>query len=269
DDFYDGNNRDAATLYEFWLYFVLREVLQKEMGMREIRLSAGKTGKASPFRDDGINGINLKQGKESVSVYEWEADNQQKVRVHLYYNRSFSRQIGPRDTADELAKSYRSDPQKTGSYSRIFRPDFSLVFFPAPTDPVDMENVVKDEQEAEKKNAIGFLHFDAKYRIVAIRTRKNIWTRKEMKRRPRTPIGAVIFTRCTPIMMQSEERLVPTSFTPGTANGRTRPRPRLRSRPSSAATRKLFPGWELSECCRHHRPRTVMKALTQSLRGWF
>ena len=165
DDFYDGNNRDAATLYEFWLYFVLREVLQKEMGMREIRLSAGKTGKASPFRDDGINGINLKQGKESVSVYEWEADNQQKVRVHLYYNRSFSRQIGPRDTADELAKSYRSDPQKTGSYSRIFRPDFSLVFFPAPTDPVDMENVVKDEQEAEKKNAIGFLHFDAKYRI--------------------------------------------------------------------------------------------------------
>jgi len=165
DDFYDGNNRDAATLYEFWLYFVLREVLQKEMGMKEIRVEQGKAGNGSPFRDDGIKGINLKRGEKSVSAYEWEADNRQKVRVHLYYNRSFSRQVGLGDNADKLAKSYRSDPQKTGSYSRIFRPDFSLVFFPVKSDSKDLANVEKDEQNAEKENAIGFLHFDAKYRI--------------------------------------------------------------------------------------------------------
>lgn len=165
DDFYNGNNRDAATLYEFWLYFVLREVLQKEMGMKEFRLQSGKNGLASPFRDNGINGINLKRGEESVSVYEWEANDCPKVRVHLYYNRSFSRQVGPKDQSDGLVKSYRSDPKKPGSYSRIFRPDFSLVFFPASYASGGKASVAEDEEKAEKENAIGFLHFDAKYRI--------------------------------------------------------------------------------------------------------
>jgi predicted component of viral defense system (DUF524 family) len=165
DDFYDGTNRDAATLYEFWLYFVLREVLQKEMGMKEVRLDSGKNGPASPFRDDGINGINLRRGEESVSVYEWEAEDCPKVRVHLYYNRTFSRQIGPKLEAGVSVKSYRSDPKKPGSYSRIFRPDFTLVFFPATYAEQGRVKVAEDEKKAEEQNAIGFLHFDAKYRI--------------------------------------------------------------------------------------------------------
>ena len=161
DDFYDGTNRDAATLYEFWLYFILREVLQKEMGMKEILPEAGKAGSALPFRDDGVKGINLRRGEESVSVYEWEGN----VRVHLYYNRSFSRQVGVRDESGELAKSYRSDSRKGGSYSRIFRPDFTLVFFPATYASEGRVKVAEDEKKAEEQNAIGLLHFDAKYRI--------------------------------------------------------------------------------------------------------
>jgi predicted component of viral defense system (DUF524 family) len=161
DDFYDGTNRDAATLYEFWLYFVLREVLQKEMGMKEILPEAVKAGSALPFRDDGVKGINLRRGEESVSVYEWEGN----VRVHLYYNRSFSRQVGVSDESGELAKSYRSDSRKGGSYSRIFRPDFTLVFFPTTYASQGRVKVAEDEKKAEEQNAIGLLHFDAKYRI--------------------------------------------------------------------------------------------------------
>ena len=163
DDFYDGTNRDAATLYEFWLYFVLREVLQKDMGMREIRSGAVKAGGAAPFCDRGINRINLQRGKESVSVYEWEGKDCAKVRVHLYYNRSFSRHVGHKDESDGVVRSYRSDPKKPGSYSRIFRPDFTLVFFPV-QHGVGLK-VPAAEEKAEEQNAIGYLHFDAKYRI--------------------------------------------------------------------------------------------------------
>lgn len=159
NDFYDGTNRDAATLYEFWLYFVLREVLQKEMGMKEISPETGKQGSVTPFRDDVNHGINLKRGQKSVSVYEWEG----KVRVHLYYNRSFYRQVGASDESREFSKSYRPNPKKSGSYSRIFRPDFTLVFFPV--EHGDKRGVDASEEEAEKKEAICYLHFDAKYRI--------------------------------------------------------------------------------------------------------
>ena len=37
NDAYDGTNRDVATLYEFWLYFVLLDVFQKQLAMTWLR----------------------------------------------------------------------------------------------------------------------------------------------------------------------------------------------------------------------------------------
>jgi hypothetical protein len=67
------------------------------------------------------------------------------LRVHFFYNRSFGRKgIGER-----------------GSYSKTFRPDYTLVIIPEEFDQFDW---LKAEQAAEKAGRIAYLHFDAKYR---------------------------------------------------------------------------------------------------------
>jgi predicted component of viral defense system (DUF524 family) len=154
---YDGTNRDVPTLYEYWLYFVMRSVLGKVNELDEIRLRDDDAGESflKPFVTEADSGlrINLKQGQASVSAYRWRKDgsDDNALRVHFYYNRSFSRQ----------------KVLSAGSYSRTFRPDYSLVIFPeslagggrSPT------TLVSYEDTAEQAGQIAYLHFDAKYRV--------------------------------------------------------------------------------------------------------
>ena len=155
DDAYDGTNRDAATLYEFWLYFVLRRLLSERLGMREIRHGEHGGDGALPFVTTSERGgmqVNLAQSKASLSRYLWTAPDGGELCVHLYYNRTFSPV---------------RDPLASGSYSRHFRPDYTLAFFPA-SYAESSANGLAAEKAAELEGRIGYLHFDAKFRIESV-----------------------------------------------------------------------------------------------------
>ena len=153
-DAYDGNNRDVATLYEFWLYFELLELLSEEVGCERIDPPAPPyTDSALPFIVRVENGlrVNLKQGRASYTAFRLCSEEGIKNRLNLYYNRSFQ----------------QCPVLQPGSYSRPLRPDYSLVILPESiaqkhNDPFTAEN------EAENSGQITYLHFDAKYRVESI-----------------------------------------------------------------------------------------------------
>ena len=117
NDAYDGTNRDVATLYEFWLYFVLIDLFQKQRAMTWLRDEASTESGPVPFyckRADGGMRINLKRGVESFCRFRWQHDGQS-LLIHFFYNRQFREQ--PAILED-------------GSYSKSFRPDYTAVVLP-------------------------------------------------------------------------------------------------------------------------------------------
>jgi|GEM_PF-295068 len=149
NDAYDGTNRDVATLYEFWLYFVLIDLLQKQLGMTWLRDEPESGAGPLPFccqSTDGGMRINLKRGYESFCRFRWEHKGQS-LLLHFFYNRLFSEQ-----------RAILED----GSYSKSFRPDYTAVVLPAQYDGLRWQ---KAEELAEAAGTISYLHFDAKYRI--------------------------------------------------------------------------------------------------------
>jgi len=149
NDAYDGTNRDVATLYEFWLYFVLVRFFEKDLKMqREADQSSQVVDDARPFcctGDDGRMMIHLKRDEASFCRFTWKSAGGS-LRLHFFYNRQFK----------------RSEVQLRGTYSKIFRPDFSLVIIPGDITESDWD---KAEQCAEQQGRIAYLHFDAKYRV--------------------------------------------------------------------------------------------------------
>ena len=150
DEVYDGTNRNVAELYEYWLFFRLRAILKSgPLNMRELPGEAGRADDAKPFISPGDNGlqISLKEGEESVCRFDWSS-NGRRLRVHLFYNRRFTR---------------AEKPGVRGSYTRTLRPDYTIVLL-----PVDLAEGMrwdKAEDKAEKEGRIAYLHFDAKYRL--------------------------------------------------------------------------------------------------------
>jgi hypothetical protein len=66
NDAYDGTNRDVATLYEFWLYFILIDLFQQQLGMTWLRDGIPIPARCpSVANADGGMRINLKRGVES------------------------------------------------------------------------------------------------------------------------------------------------------------------------------------------------------------
>ena len=149
NDAYDGTNRDVATLYEFWLYFVLIDLFQNKLGMTWLRGEEVTDSGPLPFCCRPSKGgmlINLKRGSESYCRFSWEHAGQ-RLLVHFFYNRQFSEQSGILED---------------GSYSKSFRPDYTVVILPA---EYEAKGWRKAEELAEGAGTISYLHFDAKYRI--------------------------------------------------------------------------------------------------------
>lgn len=152
DDVFSGGKRDLATLYEYWLLFILWEIISdlitksgKKMDFRML-LQSQKNGFGLKIKRGELLGI---PGTEGLVFNH----NDRKFKVQFCYNRTFfeARESGIREGRINYHTSY---PNK-GSWTRRLRPDFTISFWPS-----DMMM-----EDAEVKEKIVHIHFDAKYSV--------------------------------------------------------------------------------------------------------
>ncbi len=136
---YSGESKNTALLYEYWLFFELRKIISLIDNCQCIQ-AADK-----PFinTDNGLT-MSLSEGQTSCQAFLLPDLG---TRVNLYYNRTFS-------------KEEFSNTKYAGSYSRPFRPDYTLEVYSS--------DYVKPE-DAVREGAVSYIHFDAKYRITDLR----------------------------------------------------------------------------------------------------
>lgn len=137
DNVYDAGKKNVATLYEYWLFLKLQELVCDFF-------SLDKVDKSKLVKTDA-NGINLdiKQGKMTM-VSGVSMTGSRKLNVALYYNRTFSK---PTKNKDAI--------HSAGSWTMAMRPDYTLSIWTGDI----------DEAEAERQDLITHIHFDAKYRL--------------------------------------------------------------------------------------------------------
>lgn len=132
DDIYDGGKKDVALLYEYWVFFVLLDLLQEIFS-----IEAKSILELIQPTSDGLNLI-IKEGNHIA--LEGIYNGPRKLNVRFSYNRSFKG---------------KSRYPRSGSWTLPMRPDYSLSLW-----PYGISEVVSEEQEL-----IVHLHFDAKYKI--------------------------------------------------------------------------------------------------------
>ncbi len=136
---YSAGKRDVATLYEYWLFFKLLDLVAKLFDLNQPSAKSLIEETADGF------GLKLKSGKHLALSGSYIENRGRKLQVKFSYNRTFSRK--------------GSDPEKNfpvaGSWTERMRPDYTLTLWPFGF----------TEDEAERQEVIVHVHFDAKYRV--------------------------------------------------------------------------------------------------------
>lgn len=133
---YSAGKRDIATLYEYWLFFKLHDLVAQTFGLEDGQL-------AQKLLSTDTNGVHilLKSGRQTI-IEGISSFSQRKLRVRFSYNRSFA---GNKPFSDRVA----------GSYTLPMIPDYTVSVWPAEL----------QETEAERLEDIVHIHFDAKYKV--------------------------------------------------------------------------------------------------------
>lgn len=134
DNVYSAGKKDIATLYEYWLFFTLLDLL------KEVFEIEPKSIEELIQYDKGQLTLNLKQGTAIAlkGIYKSETRN---LNIQFSYNRSFGG-----------GKTF----PKSGSYTTTLRPDYTLSIWP---------EEIKEAKDAEITELITHIHFDAKYKV--------------------------------------------------------------------------------------------------------
>jgi len=132
DDVYAGGKRDAAALYEYWVFFKLLDIVSNIFELDQPPVESLINQKELVLK--------LKAGQylPMAGIYQGAG---RRLHIEFSYNRTFS------------AKK-NSYPQG-GSWSRHMRPDYTLSLWPA--------EFTRDD--AETQEVITHVHFDAKYKV--------------------------------------------------------------------------------------------------------
>jgi predicted component of viral defense system (DUF524 family) len=134
DNVYAAGKKDIATLYEYWLFFTLLDLLKEVFDIEP------KSIAELIQYDKGKLALNLKQGTAIAmkGVYKSPSRN---LNIQFSYNRSFGG-----------GKTF----PKSGSYTTTLRPDYTLSIWP---------EEIKEAKDAEITELITHIHFDAKYKV--------------------------------------------------------------------------------------------------------
>lgn len=144
DDVFLAGKRDVAQLYEFWVFFRILEVCERQFELRGEALA-----NLFKFGEDGFAFV-LKSGRALDLTGLWKREGRA-LQMRLSYNRTFKRRPNPPGDAE------RSFPN-AGSWTQPMRPDYTISFWPTSL----------TEAQAEAADRMSHLHFDAKYRIEAL-----------------------------------------------------------------------------------------------------
>jgi predicted component of viral defense system (DUF524 family) len=140
DDVYSGGKKNVAALYEYWLFFVLLDIVKTKF---KIESDAHKDSVINNLitADKSGLGLNLISGKETSlnGIYKGPGRN---YNVCFSFNKTFS-----------VSADYND--KKQGSWTIPFRPDYTLSIW-----PFDLSDI-----EAEKNESIVHIHFDSKYKV--------------------------------------------------------------------------------------------------------
>lgn len=145
DDVYSGGKRDVATLYEYWLFFRLLDLVSKKLNIPAASLKNLIEKTADGF------GLKLRSGRH-VPIDGEFVNGSRRLRVRFSFNRTFTR------TSPAGSEGGESNYPAAGSWTRRMRPDFTLTLWPA----------AFSEAEAEEQELIVHVHFDAKYRVESL-----------------------------------------------------------------------------------------------------
>ena len=134
DNVYDAGKKDIATLYEYWLFFALLDLL------KEIFDIEPKSIAELIQYDKGQLSLNLKQGTAIAMKGVFKSPSRN-LNIQFSYNRSFGG-----------GKPFPN----SGSYTTTLRPDYTLSIWP---------EEIAEAKDAEKTELITHIHFDAKYKV--------------------------------------------------------------------------------------------------------
>ncbi|MFM7683119.1 MAG: DUF2357 domain-containing protein, partial [Bacteroidota bacterium] len=141
DNLFTGGKKDIASLYEYWVFFVLFKLLSDKYGKNTTKdPNQWIDGLIVPDKH-GL-ALTLQEGKKQAFKFTHRSDKRN-LNIKFYYNRSF---VGGKD--------YDKD-KRAGSYSKAFRPDYTLSIWPS-----DLSQTMAEETES-----IVHIHFDAKYKV--------------------------------------------------------------------------------------------------------
>jgi predicted component of viral defense system (DUF524 family) len=139
EDVYEAGKRDIATLYEYWLFFVLYDLFKSKFNFTGLTHDEESYDHLLEKTNNGLNLI-IKSGKhtalEGTTVIKNRALN-----INFSFNRTFS--------------GHKNSYPEAGSWTTAMRPDYTLTVWPKEL----------KEKEAEIKEEIVHIHFDAKYKV--------------------------------------------------------------------------------------------------------
>ena len=133
NDVYETGKKDIATLYEYWLFFTLLDLLKEVFSIEPKNIH-----ELIIFEKDSL-ALNLKQGRTIALKGEYITPGR-KLNIEFSYNKSFGG-----------GKKYPD----AGSWTTTLRPDYTLSVWPTEL----------SHAEAELKELITHIHFDAKYKV--------------------------------------------------------------------------------------------------------
>ena len=146
EDIYKSGKRDIATLYEYWLFFVLYDLFKEKFVLNHLEHEEEPYNHLFETTKHGLNLI-IKSGKHTALSGTCLIKNRS-LNIKFSFNRTFS---GNKDNFP-----------KPGSWTKAMRPDYTLSVWPS---VLDENKNDKGEKAAEQQEQIVHIHFDAKYKV--------------------------------------------------------------------------------------------------------
>jgi predicted component of viral defense system (DUF524 family) len=143
EEVYRAGKRDIAVLYEYWLFFVLYDLIKNKFQLDKYGLGAYNS--LIEQTRDGLN-VMVKSGKLTALEGVFNTTGR-RLNIKFSYNRTFY--------GGTKYDNKNSQGSFSGSWTKPLRPDYTLSIWP---------NEI-DEETAEFQEKIVHIHFDSKYKV--------------------------------------------------------------------------------------------------------